>query len=205
MPLIIKSPAFDEPGREIDEWAGIIDLAPTILDVLGIPLSNEFQGISLVPLINGEDYGERAFIAEATHGGHQKSLIRNGYSYLFNQFPPIGEDLFYWKRFIRTWRIIMQYANNELYHLETDAHEEHDILADNPGLEKEMSTFLINQIRHSLSLNAEGASGERFELDKKTKEEGGRTLTGILQSFGKTAGEEAVRVKNEMLETGEVK
>jgi len=171
VPLIIKSPTFDHQGREIDEWAGIIDLAPTICDMLGIPLSNEFQGISLLPLINGDPYGERVFIAEATHSGHQKSLIRNGYSFLFNQFPPLGEKLFYWRRFIRTWRIIMQYTDNKLYHLATDAREEHDILSENPRLEEEMSSFLIGRIKKLLALNAAGASADEFALDKKTKEE----------------------------------
>jgi|GEM_PF-1812121 len=171
VPLIIKSPTFNRPGREIDEWVGIIDLPPTVCDMLGIPLSSEFQGLSLLPLINGEDYPERSFVAEATHGGHQKSLVRNGYSYLLNQFPPIGEDLFYWKRFIRTWRIIMQHAPNELYHIATDTHEEHDLLSEKAGVKKEMNSNLISRIKTFLTLNAEGAPAERFALDKKTKEE----------------------------------
>ena len=65
----------------------------------------------------------------------------------------------------------MQYTDNKLYHLATDAREEHDILSENPRLEEEMSSFLIGRIKKLLALNAAGASADEFALDKKTKEE----------------------------------
>jgi len=171
VPLVMKSPTFDQTGREMNEWVGIIDITPTILDMLRIPLSNEFQGKSLLPLINNEGYKERVFVAEATHGGHQKSLIKDGYSYLFNQFPPIGEDLFFYTRFIRTWRIIMQYTNNELYHIASDPREKHDILSDNLRVKTEMRSILLDRIKKSLTLSTEGASADLYRLDKKEQEE----------------------------------
>lgn len=171
VPLIVKSPTLDQPGRSIDDWVGIIDLPPTILDILGIPLSNEFQGISLLPLLSKGDHQARTFAAEASHWGNQKCLIRDGYSYLFDQYPPIGEDLFYWKRFIRTWRIIMNYSANELYDLEKDPEEGQNILSENPNLEKDMRSNLLKRIRDNLALKISGPMANIFELDKKTKKE----------------------------------
>ena len=39
---------------------GLIDLAPTVLDLVGIPSPAAFDGTSLVPLMEGEDGGVRA-------------------------------------------------------------------------------------------------------------------------------------------------
>ena len=94
VPLIIKSPTFTNSIRHINEWVGLIDIAPTVLDILGIPIPKDFQGESLLPLIEEGKYHNRCFIAEASHLGNQKCLIHEGYSFLFNQFLPIGEEIF---------------------------------------------------------------------------------------------------------------
>jgi arylsulfatase A-like enzyme len=47
VPLILKSPTLPYSGKKIQELVGIIDIALTILDILRIPIPNEFQGTSL--------------------------------------------------------------------------------------------------------------------------------------------------------------
>lgn len=54
IPLIIKYPGLSEPKR-IKEWVSNIDIAPTILDILHLPIPKEFAGKSLLPLIKGTE------------------------------------------------------------------------------------------------------------------------------------------------------
>lgn len=51
VPLIIKFPQVE--GKRIKGLVQIIDIMPTLLDILDIPFSPQIQGKSLVPLING--------------------------------------------------------------------------------------------------------------------------------------------------------
>jgi arylsulfatase A-like enzyme len=53
VPLIVKLPGKDLKGRRIPAPAQLIDLMPTILDLLGIPPAAGAQGRSLAPLIMG--------------------------------------------------------------------------------------------------------------------------------------------------------
>jgi arylsulfatase A-like enzyme len=57
--LIINSPNL-EKNKHIREQVGLIDITPTILDLLGIEPINNIEGISLVPLIKGENYKNNA-------------------------------------------------------------------------------------------------------------------------------------------------
>ena len=52
VPLIVHVPG--QAGREISERASLIDLAPTVLDLAGVPLPASFRGRSLAPLVLGE-------------------------------------------------------------------------------------------------------------------------------------------------------
>ena len=48
-PLIMHFPGFEE--KEINEFVQNIDIVPTILDILGLKIQEEFDGKSLIPLI----------------------------------------------------------------------------------------------------------------------------------------------------------
>lgn len=52
--LLMRFPRGEHAGRRVAEQVRGIDIAPTILDYLGIPPSHEFQGTSLMPVIRGE-------------------------------------------------------------------------------------------------------------------------------------------------------
>jgi len=47
IPLLIYDP-FEEKGRVVEEIAGQVDIAPTVLDLLGIQVANHFVGQSLL-------------------------------------------------------------------------------------------------------------------------------------------------------------
>ena len=78
VPLIVKHPCAAEPLR-IPQEVGLIDVAPTILELLGLPLPKGFRGRSLVPLLHGEALEERAVYAElAPVGPEVTSRPRQG-------------------------------------------------------------------------------------------------------------------------------
>jgi len=170
VPLIVKSPTFSQSGRKIQECAGIIDIAPTILDIIGAPIPHEFQGISLLPLIEKGINKERSFIAEASHLGNQKCFIYKGHSFLWNQFPPIGEEIFNWKRFLYIWRNIMHFSENEFFNLIDDPYEKINIISKEPELAYKMKAILLNKIKNNLTISTKNPLIKKIDMDKKTKE-----------------------------------
>ena len=62
VPLLIYG--LDESKR-VDDYVQLMDLAPTILDVLGIRRPRTFMGRSFYPLIRGEEVEERPIFSES--------------------------------------------------------------------------------------------------------------------------------------------
>ena len=50
VPLIVVAPGY-EGGRVVDENVSLLDVAPTILGLAGVPIPKSFEGRSLVPLL----------------------------------------------------------------------------------------------------------------------------------------------------------
>lgn len=65
IPMLLRYPAGVKPGTVIDEMVLNIDLAPTFLDLAGIRVPSEMQGVSWAPLLNGDKRALRqAFLYE---------------------------------------------------------------------------------------------------------------------------------------------
>jgi arylsulfatase A-like enzyme len=170
VPLIWKSPAFTQKGRKIDHPAGLIDIYPTLLDSLGMPVPHELQGMSLVPMLQGGQYPARSFIAEASHLKNQKCIIKDGYAYLYNKYPPLGENLFDLNRFLYTWRSIFQSRPDALYDLENDPDEQNNLA----GRYLQKTEPLKNELFKKLSAFSARRlllDSNRAQMDKKTLQE----------------------------------
>ena len=118
-PLLIRYPPLAHAGSVIDELVTSVDIAPTVLDVAGVPIGEQIQGRSLVPL----------FRDEATDW--RQSVLIEFYTYE-NPFPWLV-DMDY--RAIRTeqFKYIhwMQHSDeNELYDLVEDPFETENLIAD---------------------------------------------------------------------------
>jgi arylsulfatase A-like enzyme len=81
VPLLVAGPGL-EP-RRIDERRSAIDLAPTILELLGLPPEPSFQGKSMVPELRGAKAEVREPIlmelAEDTHNPPRRALVEGRY------------------------------------------------------------------------------------------------------------------------------
>ncbi len=51
--FIIFTSDVANPGSQIDELVVSVDIAPTVLDIAGVPIGDHIQGRSLVPLLRG--------------------------------------------------------------------------------------------------------------------------------------------------------
>src|SRR5262249_19044615 len=63
VPLMIRLPAGK--SKVIDDVVGHIDIAPTILEWLGISPDSQMQGKSLIPVMRGKENGSRAVYSES--------------------------------------------------------------------------------------------------------------------------------------------
>jgi choline-sulfatase len=129
VPLIIHWPAgelFPERGSgdskakagypaRVDSPAGLIDVAPTILQALGIPEPSSFAGRSLMPLLLGEVAAERDVYSESTY----------------------AHDKFGWAA-LRGMRVgnyhYIQAPKPELYNIDEDRGETHNLYSTHESL-----------------------------------------------------------------------
>jgi arylsulfatase A-like enzyme len=66
--LIMRLPARGWRGRRLAELVSNVDIFPTLLELLGLPVSEQVQGRSLLPLLEGQDFKPREHIfAEMTY------------------------------------------------------------------------------------------------------------------------------------------
>ena len=129
VPLIFKLPAGVAPPGVIHSPAGLVDVAPTLLDLVGIhdPLSRQFQGTSLAALTMGKG----------------ASASRPVYSETF--YP---RDSFGWSPLGSIWTSQYQYIGAprpELYEPERDPAEKHNLVqergADSAALRSLLEDF----------------------------------------------------------------
>ncbi len=109
VPLIMRFPGRADPKRVACPVQSI-DIMPTILDFLHIPVNRESQGVTLMPLVTGGEAGECAGRAFA-HAAFDKWAMRSG-----------------------TWKLIYDKGEYELYDLSVDFREQADRAAENPAV-----------------------------------------------------------------------
>jgi arylsulfatase A-like enzyme len=107
VPLVLIGDGLVENGRVIETVTGHLDIAPTILDLLGVTPSDRIQGQSLVPM-----------------------LLRQG------PWTPRVVSLEYGRSYAlraRGWKYIVDYQQNEtVFDLESDPTEQKNLLAQSP-------------------------------------------------------------------------
>lgn len=121
-PYYINVPGITRPGSTCDVPVSGIDFYPTLLELAGIPIPPEQQvdGMSLVPLLKGQRapaIEQRDLFWHYPHygnqGGEPSSIIRRS-----------------------PWKLIHYWEDgrDELYHLEKDPGEQHNVLDDHPDI-----------------------------------------------------------------------
>lgn len=130
VPLIISSPGFK--AKRISQQVSLLDLAPTILGILGLPKPENFLGNSLCPLIKGKKMKLPAVISEE---GYKKGLLYK---------PSLGKKISY-----RTeeWKYIYnENARDELYNLKKDSKELKNLVNKEKMIAKKLKSKILKHI-----------------------------------------------------------
>lgn len=112
VPLIVRSPGV-RPGR-VSDLVSLVDVLPTVLDLLRARHATRLDGVSLVPAMHGARIQEREIYAESMYPAHF------GWS-------PI--------RMLRDERMkFIEAPRPELYDLAADPFEQRDLSLERPGV-----------------------------------------------------------------------
>ena len=110
VPLIFYAENHLPAGLVIKSRVRLIDLMPSVLDMLNVPVNKDVQGTSLLPYIEGKKDGDLT-------------------CYLESYYPP---ETFGWSELVGIidgdWKFIRA-PRSELYNLKTDAKEEKDLVS----------------------------------------------------------------------------
>lgn len=150
VPLIVKHPGASA-GLRVDQMVGTVDITPTVLDLLGIPLPEVVQGHSLVPLMDGragEEAAARSYYAETlaprtSHGlGELRVWFDGGMKYIHG-------------------------PKTELYNLASDPRELNDLMAESREVAENLHSELVRYLADSTD---SGASDANRAADRETLE-----------------------------------
>jgi arylsulfatase A-like enzyme len=155
VPLIIRHPRLKE-GMRVRSRVSLIDLLPTLMEMLEIEVDLRVQGSSFLPLLvtdraPGEIYSEYPPFFLYTLVARDKKLILQG-------FPS---------------RDIDSYHKVELYDLRSDPAEKHNLAGNDPDLD-EMFEQLVERLFESIALRdtiQEGDAPATEVLDEVTIEQ----------------------------------
>jgi len=148
VPLIFWCPGLVPENKKIDEQVRLVDIAPTILDILGIEPPVDFDGVSLVDALIREKKMENL------------PSYCESYRCYFN---------FGWSKVLGLnngdWKYILS-PELELYNLIEDPSEFNNIYEDNPDVVFVLDDILMNIIRECEEKS--GATTEEL-LDENTR------------------------------------
>jgi arylsulfatase A-like enzyme len=77
VPLILVDPSGTTEGRVVQDLAQLVDVAPTVLDLVGLPPDARHEGESLLPLIRAGSGGSRVAFSEVRRGRFLKAAFGN--------------------------------------------------------------------------------------------------------------------------------
>ncbi len=120
VPLMIRLPGAGH-SRKIETLVETIDLMPTLLDLVGLPVPTATQGQSLLPLIQGQKTDDAVAFGESPFFGHRR-------------FAGHGR-----------WRLLLTKNTGqvELYDFDADPLESRNLASDRP--------FIVEELKEKIS------------------------------------------------------
>ncbi|MFC2171001.1 sulfatase [Acidobacteriota bacterium] len=132
VPLIIRLPGGNQAGREISTLTENVDLVPTILEIIGIEKPESQQGESLLGLLQGETESNNKTGFSQAKGKRDESEAKESRRYALRTAE---------------WKLIAnEGAENELYNLIADPHEQNDCVASQPEISEKYRKLLEQKL-----------------------------------------------------------
>jgi arylsulfatase A-like enzyme len=147
VPLIVKSPGAAKAGSRVSELAGLIDVAPTLAAIAGVPAPSSWQGRDLF----SASPAPQAVYAEEDHEGNELESVRTaGWKLIVaNAGNPRGLD------------------ENALYDLTKDPDEKTNLYDTNLDMAVEMEGHLESLRILAASSAVEGSQQEISDADQE--------------------------------------
>ncbi len=148
VPLIVKLPEGPQ-GAVVHPLVRTVDVAPTVLDVLGLP-TGDVDGRSLLPLLRGEDDAPRLAYADALNEFDRNARLQESRP----------QDLLLYSMMDQRWKLIFRPRapdTSELFDLASDPDEANNLYApDHPE-----ALRLLRELRARGPLRLEGFGRSR--------------------------------------------
>ncbi len=133
VPLYIKLPGKEKVSKKISTLVSHVDVFPTLLDYLGIKVSQKFSGISLRPLIEGREVNREAvfiqFDGNGARGNFQRCVVKGNYKLIVDIFK---DEIYF-----------------ELYDVVNDGQELRNLAFDEKDKVKELFSLILEYMRNT--------------------------------------------------------
>jgi arylsulfatase A-like enzyme len=149
VPLMIRFPGGSGPlaPRRVEEVVRLVDLAPTILEHLQLPIPAHVQGASLLPVLKGEDTSSRA---------------------VFSQWGALGMK----SMRVGNWKVVYYPQSRFLFDLSQDPFEQRNLAKRHPGQERGLHDSLEQILAESRTLRESlGPAPSPPELSDEVRKE----------------------------------
>jgi choline-sulfatase len=161
VPLLVRMPGRVPSGKRIADTVSTLDIAPTVLDTLGVAVPTEFEGKSLEPMY-----------LQQTRG-----------------IPPVAfSDFLEDRRVVRAgeWKLILRGPRATFFNLAADPHEQRELDSKSYPIAYRYCRVLLGQFlgasRRGTWLQPHvGGSAHQLEQEKANVDE---TLRGQLKALG---------------------
>ncbi len=143
IPLVASWPGVILPGGKVEEQVQIVDIMPTLFDLLDISIPEDVQGRSLAAALKGDAIDQRTVFISSVLGGYQATREMQGIHLRAIRTP--------------TWKLIKRDteksgAQRWLYHIKTDPMEMTDVSEANNAVADSMEALLSQWLVDCLSL-----------------------------------------------------
>lgn len=135
VPLIMRYPGVLPAGRSVYTTVSLMDVAPTLYEMLRVPFDQNIQGRSLVDVIAGTKPQPVTVFADAIKVGPRQLVVVDG-----------------------RWKLIAMSIPNTnkirqlLFDIEADPTEQHELSAEHPDIVKRLRDKLVQQLEVSSKL-----------------------------------------------------
>ena len=160
VPLILQIPNKRIKNKRIEAKIQVLDIMPTVLDILDIPLVDKIEGMSLLPLIDGESTAIRDFVftesIEEHFPGNKRVYIK-------------GIKGKWRTMIIGDWKIIYiphpEKDIFELYNIKRDPTENQNLM----DIEKKKAEEMKSKILGFIKLQSNEGEPDAKDLTEKSK------------------------------------